>query len=442
MKIIRINPLASERATEKIMRVLTFENGAYALQFSDEKGQSLLALYDWQGFLIKENVRAESAYIFKNGSYILLYEPTNKTAGSGKVRFRREYRIFTRSGKLVFDEIAFFIPLANDWVVLSQNGVKNLYDDKLNWIDSGKDCDFIRFDGGYARVTAREIPVGKAAPLMPGDAGRQFPYTGRLNTLRGIVPDQTPGVAYDWELFDEKGSHMYSVADGLAVIGGGYMLKRCQDGRIFFHYPDGSLGTETTLYSGARKNIACMVSLTAVRKGSVENCRKTAMAYRMSCETEDGFSLPWQIKDIRNVYEFSNGNFSCTWGENLCFFEEGHIEPVLTMPATENVCFLPDGRYWNIDEKTLCNQTHKVIQERVDAVVDLGDWYIVSQNGSHTVYDSDGNRIAGKVRFVRKVNGILVLRLENGQIGLVHHYGKAVLPPMDEWRCVFEESTF
>lgn len=25
-----------------------------------------------------------------------------------------------------------------------------------------------------------------------------------------------PGVAYDWELFDEKGSHMYSVADGLA----------------------------------------------------------------------------------------------------------------------------------------------------------------------------------------------------------------------------------
>lgn len=32
MKIIRINPLASERATEKITRVLTFENGAYALQ--------------------------------------------------------------------------------------------------------------------------------------------------------------------------------------------------------------------------------------------------------------------------------------------------------------------------------------------------------------------------------------------------------------------------
>lgn len=60
---------------------------------------------------------------------------------------------------------------------------------------------------------------------------------------------------------------MYSVADGLAVIGGGYMLKRCQDGRIFFHYPDGSLGTETTLYSGARKNIACMVSLTGCQKG-------------------------------------------------------------------------------------------------------------------------------------------------------------------------------
>ena len=52
------------------------------------------------------------------------------------------------------------------------------------------------------------------------------------------------------------------------------------------------------------------------------------------------------------------------------------------------------------------------------------------------------NRIAGKVCFIRKINGILILRLENGQIGLVHRYGKAVLPPMDEWRYVFEERAF
>lgn len=108
----------------------------------------------------------------KNGSYILLYEPTNKTAGSGKVRFRREYRIFTRSGKLVFDEIAFFIPLADDWVVLSQNGVKNLYDDKLNWIDGGTRCDFVKFDGGYARVTKRKRP---AAKTRFADARRGLP---------------------------------------------------------------------------------------------------------------------------------------------------------------------------------------------------------------------------------------------------------------------------
>lgn len=114
----------------------------------------------------------------------------------------------------------------------------------------------------------------------------------------------------------------------------------------------------------------------------------------------------------------------------------------MTLPTGENVCFLPDGRYWNIDEKTLCSQSHKVLLERVDAVADLGEWYIVSQNGTHTVYDSDGNRIAGKVCFIRKINGILVLRLENGQIGLVHRYGKAVLPPMDEWRYVFEERAF
>lgn len=153
-------------------------------RFSDEKGQSLLALYDWQGFLIKENVRAESAYIFKNGSYILLYEPTNKTAGSGKVRFRREYRIFTRSGKLVFDEIAFFIPLADDWVVLSQNGVKNLYDDKLNWIDGGTRCDFVKFDGGYARVTKRKRPAAKTVSQMPGEA---CPWPVH-NAFPGTVP--------------------------------------------------------------------------------------------------------------------------------------------------------------------------------------------------------------------------------------------------------------
>ena len=117
MKIIRINPQAADGAKEKIVRVLTFANGSYALHFADKKGQSFLALYDWQGYLIKENVRAESAYIFKNGSYILLYEPTNNVAGAGKVRFRREYRMFTRNGRLVFDDISSFVPLAGDWVV-------------------------------------------------------------------------------------------------------------------------------------------------------------------------------------------------------------------------------------------------------------------------------------------------------------------------------------
>lgn len=252
MKIIRINPQAADGAKEKIVRVLTFANGSYALHFADKKGQSFLALYDWQGYLIKENVRAESAYIFKNGSYILLYEPTNNVAGAGKVRFRREYRMFTRNGRLVFDDISSFVPLAGDWVVLLQNGVKTLYDDKYNRIDGGTRYDFVKFDGGYARVTAREIPVGEAAPLMPGDAGKWLPYNTRLKALYRGTSAKTAGLAYDWELFDEQGNEMYSVNNGLAVFGGGYMLTLYHDGKVFFHYPDGAMGAETSLYSGAR----------------------------------------------------------------------------------------------------------------------------------------------------------------------------------------------
>lgn len=193
MKIIRINPQAADGAKEKIVRVLTFANGSYALHFADKKGQSFLALYDWQGYLIKENVRAESAYIFKNGSYILLYEPTNNVAGAGKVRFRREYRMFTRNGRLVFDDISSFVPLAGDWVVLLQNGVKTLYDDKYNRIDGGTRYDFVKFDGGYARVTAREIPVGEAAPLMPETPENGFPTTPASKPSIAARPPKRPG---------------------------------------------------------------------------------------------------------------------------------------------------------------------------------------------------------------------------------------------------------
>lgn len=235
---------------------------------------------------------------------------------------------------------------------------------------------------------------------------------------------------------------MYSVNNGLAVFGGGYMLTLYHDGKVFFHYPDGAMGAETSLYSGARKNIACLVNLTLTKMSPKECNGQTGMTYRLSRETKNNVPLAYLLRGISDVYEFSNGNFSCVCDGKLCFFEENAEEPLLTLPTGENVCFLPDGRYWNIDEKTLCSQSHKVLLERVDAVADLGEWYIVSQNGTHTVYDSDGNRIAGKVCFIRKINGILVLRLENGQIGLVHRYGKAVLPPMDEWRYVFEERAF
>lgn len=97
---------------------------------------------------------------------------------------------------------------------------------------------------------------------------------------------------------------MYSVNNGLAVFGGGYMLTLYHDGKVFFHYPDGAMGAETSLYSGARKNIACLVNLTLTKMSPKECNGQTGMTYRLSRETKNNVPLAYLLRGISDVYEF------------------------------------------------------------------------------------------------------------------------------------------
>ncbi len=139
MKIIRMfNPQAVKNgAGEMLLRVLTFANGSYALHFVIKKDESRLDLYDNKGGLIRSHLCAESAYIFGNGNYILMFEPVNPPVKVGRVRFRSEFRLFNSNGQLLCDTISFFTPLStDDMVLLCCNGEKGLYDANFRKMES------------------------------------------------------------------------------------------------------------------------------------------------------------------------------------------------------------------------------------------------------------------------------------------------------------------
>ena len=442
MKIIRINPLAVQDAKEKLIRVLTFANGSYALQYVNPRGESLLDLFDTEGNLIKKGAVAESAYIFKNGNYILLFPPTNHTAKAGGFRYRREYIMYSRKGNLIFDNIDYFTPMSDDWVVLHQDGRQNLYNNNLKLIDGGRRCDFVKFDYGYARVTPRTIPEAEASPLMPGDVGKWLPYNCRLKALYQGFANKRDGLTFDWTFCNEQGHILYQIENGLIAFGGGYSMAMYHDGHIFFHYPDGTLGAETSLYSGCRKNIACLVNLSATKMNPEISKGETIINYRMGHETEHHVCLPYELQKATDFYEFSNGNFSCVLEDKLCFFKEGGTEPMVSVPKDEKIYFTPDGKYWNETTQTLHAPSGEELNNHVTGFIDYGDWYLIDRQGSHTVYDLDGKIIAGNAHVLRKINGILFVRVENGQIGLLHRSGKAILPPFAEWHLKLEETVF
>lgn len=442
MKIIRINPLAAQDAKEKLVRVLTFATGAYALQYINQKEESFLDLYDCNGDLIKKGAVAESAYIFKNGNYILLFPPTNSTAKAGGYRYRREYVMYSKKGNLLFDNIDYFIPLQDDWVVLHQDGQQNLYSHNLRLIDGGRRCDFVKFDGGYARVTTHTILKAEAAPLMPGDAGKWLPYNCRLKALYKGFADKRNGLSFDWTLCDEQGYKLYSIENGLTVFGGGYSTAMYHDGRLFYHYPDGSLGSETTLYSGCRKNIACLVNLSATKMEPERYQDETAMTYRMGHETAQHVSLPYELQKATDFYEFSNGNFSCVIDDKLCFFKEGCIKPLVSVPKDEKIYFAPDGKYFNETEQTLCAADGDVLKKGITALIDYDLWYATESESLQTVYDLSGNIVADKVRILRKMNGFLILEGPIGEIHLLHQSGKMILPPLMREDFSVEETAF
>ncbi len=432
MKIIRFAPKVANGAGEQLLRVLTFGNGSYVLHFTDAKGLSKLSLFDWHGALIKNNVRAESAYVFKNGNYILLYEPTNSTAGVGRVRLRRMYRMFSRDGRVMFDNIDCFTPLSDDWIVLLQDGHKYLYDNKGRQVD--KDAfDFVKFDGGYARINTRLLADGNAQLLKPGDLGKWLSFNNRMKNI--VFGEQ---LAYDWTICSETGEKLFTVNNGLAVLGGGYVLAQYHDGKVFFHYPDGMMGAETTLYSGAGKNIACLVNL-SLAKMCLSACGgQPVITYCRSRAVDGAFSLN---KPLTDVYEFANGNFSAVYENKLCFFREGCDEPEIRLPLDEPSYFLPDGCFWNAERKVLYGNDAAPVMDGVDNVIDLGLWYLVEKNGKQTVFSQDGAEIMQGVQLIRKINGLLVLRLADGTVGIFHR-GKGILPPIEESRLAFAESAF
>lgn len=442
MKIIRINPMAVQNAKEKLIRVLTFANGSYALQYISQRQESFLDLFDSEGQLIKKGAVAESAYIFKNGNYILLFPPTNSTAKAGGYRYRREYVMYSRKGNLIFDNIDYFTPLADDWLVLHRDGRLDLYNDKLQLIDGGRRCDFVKFDQGYARVTSRIIPETEASPLMPGDAGKWLPYNCRLKALYRGFANKRDGLAFDWTFCDEHGRVLYQIENGLISFGGGYSMAMYHDGRIFFHYPDGTLGSETSLYSGCRKNIACLVNLSATKMSPEISQGETIINYRMAHETEHHVSLPYELQKATDFYEFSNGNFSCVLGTKLCFFKEGRVRPLVRIWKDKKVYFTPDGRYWNETKQTLYSPEGDVLDQDVTGIIDYGEWYVVEHQDSQTVYDLSGNLVADKVRVLRKVNGFLLLEGPIGEIRLLHQSGKVILSPFEKDEISVEETVF
>lgn len=440
MKIIRINPQAVTDKKENPSRVLTFANGSYALQYRSADNISTLDMFDYAGKLIKSGVKAESCYIFKNGNYILLYEAR---LNSNTPDYLPQYRMFNRQGKLLQERIDQFVPLLQDWVVLVKRGIRYLYDDKLQLISEACGIDFIKFDGGYAKVSSRKIPAGEAAPLMPGDAGKWLPFNNRMKRLYKAPQDQDLGIAFDWELFNDKQYEEYLIRNGLSIFGGGYCLAMYHDGKVFFHYPDGNMGAETTLYSGVRKNIACLVNLSLTKMSPEESRGETIITYRYGKERNGNYTLPYSLQKATDFYEFSNGNFSCVIDNNLCFFEEGSDEPLVTVPQ-ENTYFLPDGSYWREDTKELYDRNHQQKDYNVKGIIDYGDWYVLNFSDGDKVYDLEGKIIASGVKVIRKINGLLAIKTPMSEsISFLHRQtGCPIMPGYPEAALSYEESVF
>ena len=110
--------------------------------------------------------------------------------------------------------------------------------------------------------------------------------------------------------------------------------------------------------------------------------------------------------------------------------------------TVERKFFRSDGKYWNETTQTLHAPSGEELNNHVTGFIDYGDWYLIDRQGSHTVYDLDGKIIAGNAHVLRKINGILFVRVENGQISLLHRSGKAILPPFAEKHLRLEETVF
>lgn len=428
MKIIKIKSLDVENAKEELIRVLTYANGTYALQYLSSQGNPTLDLYDNDGMLIKKGAIAESAYIFKNGNYILLFPPSNNLNEGREDVYCSEYIMYTREGKVIFDDINYFTPLEDDWIALHQKGRLNLYNDKLKLIDGGQRCGFIKFINGYARITPRSMANTETTSLLPQENNKMYANNSLINILMPSIANKHNYLMFDWIFYNEQGKMLYRTPNCLTAFGSGYSITMCYNGRMFFYYPDGTLGTETNLYSGCRKNFACLVNLSETWKTSKIDNITPHLIYRMGYKTEHNVCLPEELQTATDFYEFNNGNFSCVLNGKLSFFKEGFVEPLISVDKNAKIYFAPDGRYWDEFNRTFCTAQGQVIQSNVDGLIDYGEWYVTESNGKQTIYDLSGNLIIADVRVMQKVNSILLVETASGEVMIYHRSGKAILP--------------
>lgn len=427
MKIIKI-PQTGVAGREMLSRVLTFANGSFALHYVRPDGENRYSLYDKNGELVKENVRAESVYVLGNGTYILMFEPLPKKLGSGKDAINPYFVFCTRDGKRVFEDIEYFVPLRQDWIVLRRQGRKMLYTDRLALRDSSQKDDFVKFSGGYARVHPRYVAIDSNESIMLRDAGKTFSDFSWVKRLWTNTSEGTQGFATDWELLDDDGNSMFTLKNCFTVLDGCFAIALLR-GTLFSYMPDGTYSAETELCAGIRETFFCAPNL--IRSRCVSGYypdRETQVDYFSKDGNAFGsFWLTGEFGGLYDLYEFSNGNYSGVWRKKLCFFKKNSRTPLVELPENSKICFAPDGCYLDYAAKKLLNPEGKVVLEQVEGLVDFDDWYLADLgNGVYTVFDLMGNKMEEKVILRRKVNGLLLLEQADGKLILLHRSGKVI----------------
>lgn len=378
MKIIRVNPEAELAAGEKLMRILAFMSGAYALHKKDVHGRSVLDLYDAKGSLITKNIPAQSAYVLENGNYFLLYEPTNQLVGYE--RLRRKYRLLTKKGLLVYDDVDYFTPLADGWFTMLRNNKKFLCNENGNVIAKGF-YDYQKFDSGFAKI--KRLPNNRS----------------------------------EWTIYSLQNKELNRFDNGIALLKSGVMITEGPGKEPCLIFPDGKIGCAvSSLFSGQKKNIACLTEL--VKKGE----------YKINCYISRSNALC--KLELADVYEFENGNFTAfnPKSKTLGFYPEGADKPLIET-AHLDFMFAPSGAYLDPAAGTLSTPDGTEVEHNLIGLTDYGYWYTADRgDGSQTLFLQNGKLLLKETRVTNTVGGLIIASTKNGMAHIFDKNGTNLLP--------------